>query len=71
VLFIIAAAAASAPGCRVGGYLVLDFLEIVGCAFTGFLYIAILATAVTSKTRRTSTLPAHPESAKSSSTESS
>jgi hypothetical protein len=41
---------------------VLDFLEIVGCAFTGFLYIAILATAVTSKTRRHPTLPAHPES---------
>jgi hypothetical protein len=41
---------------------VLDFLEIVGCAFTGFLYIAILATAVTSKTRRNSTLPSHPES---------
>ncbi|HTO96524.1 MAG TPA: hypothetical protein VMK66_05715 [Myxococcales bacterium] len=40
----------------------LDFLEIVGCAFTGFLYIAILATAVTSKTRRHPTLPAHPES---------
>jgi hypothetical protein len=40
---------------------VLDFLEIVGCAFTGFLYIAILATAVTSKTRRNSTQPAHPE----------
>ena len=39
----------------------LDFLEIVGCAFTGFLYIAILATAVTSKTRRNSTQPAHPE----------
>jgi hypothetical protein len=44
-----------------GRYLVLDFLEIVGCAFTGFLYIAILATAVTSKTRRNSTQPAHPE----------
>jgi hypothetical protein len=40
---------------------VLDFLEIVGCAFTGFLYIAILATAVTSKTRRNPTVPAHPE----------
>jgi hypothetical protein len=64
VLFIIAAAAASAPHCPVGGSLVLDFLEIVGCAFTGFLYIAILATAVTSKTRRNPTLPGHPESAK-------
>ncbi|HZR07294.1 MAG TPA: hypothetical protein VFA79_01850 [Myxococcales bacterium] len=42
----------------------LDFLEIVGCAFTGFLYIAILATAVTSKTRRNPTGPGHPEGAK-------
>jgi hypothetical protein len=41
---------------------VLDFLEIVGCAFTGFLYIAILATAVTSKTRRNSVQQARPES---------
>ena len=49
------------PRHRVGGFHVLDFLEIVGCAFTGFLYIAILATAVTSKTRRHSTHPAHPE----------
>ena len=50
---------AAAPG--QGKTFVLDFLEIVGCAFTGFLYIAILATAVTSKTRRHPTLPAHPE----------
>jgi len=40
---------------------VLSFLEIAGCSFVGFLYIAILATAVTRKTRRRPTQPAHPE----------
>ena len=30
----------------------MSFLEIAGTAFVGFLYIAILATAVTRKTRR-------------------
>ena len=40
----------------------LSVLEVAGCAFVGFLYIAILATAVTKKTRQRSTQPAHPES---------
>jgi hypothetical protein len=40
---------------------VLSFLEIAGCSFVGFLYIAILATAVTRKTRRRPTRPAHPD----------
>jgi hypothetical protein len=45
------------------GVAVLNFLEIAGCAFVGFLYIAILATAVTRKTRRRPAQPAHPETA--------
>jgi hypothetical protein len=43
------------------GVAVLSFLEIAGTAFVGFLYIAILATAVTRKTRRRPSQPAHPE----------
>jgi hypothetical protein len=43
------------------GVAVLSFLEIAGCAFMGFLYIAILATAVTRKTRKRPAQPAHPE----------
>jgi hypothetical protein len=37
-------------------------LEVAGCAFVGFLYFALLATAVTRKTRRNLSQPAHPES---------
>jgi hypothetical protein len=44
----------------------LSVLEVAGCAFVGFLYIAILATAVTRKTRRHPSGPAHPEDAPSS-----
>jgi hypothetical protein len=44
------------------GVAVLDFMEIAGTAFVGFLYIAILATAVTRKTRRQPTRPAQPDS---------
>jgi hypothetical protein len=40
---------------------VSSFLEIAGCAFMGFLYTAILATAVTRRTRRHRPPPAHPE----------
>jgi hypothetical protein len=40
---------------------VLSVLEVAGCAFVGFLYIAILATAVTRKTRRRTSQPAHPD----------
>jgi hypothetical protein len=40
---------------------VLSFLEIAGCAFMGFLYAAILATAVTRKSRRHRSQPAHPD----------
>jgi len=43
------------------GVAVLNFLEIAGTAFVGFLYIAILATAVTRKTRRRPSQPAHPD----------
>ena len=43
------------------GVVVLSFLEIAGCAFMGFLYTAILATAVTRKTRRNRGGPAHPD----------
>jgi hypothetical protein len=43
------------------GVAVSDFMEIAGTAFVGFLYIAILATAVTRKTRRQPTQPAHPD----------
>ena len=39
----------------------LSVLEVAGCAFVGFLYTAILATAITRKTRRHPTGPAHPE----------
>ena len=39
----------------------LSVLEVAGCAFVGFLYIAILATAVTRKTRRRTSQPAHPD----------
>jgi hypothetical protein len=40
---------------------VVEFMEIAGCAFVGFLYIAVLATAVTRKTRRQTNQPAHPD----------
>jgi hypothetical protein len=40
---------------------VLSVLEVAGCAFVGFLYIAILATAVTRRTRPRSSQPAHPD----------
>jgi len=43
------------------GVALLSVLEVAGCAFVGFLYTAILATAITRKTRRHPTQPAHPE----------
>jgi len=45
----------------------LSVLEVAGCAFVGFLYIAILATAVTRKTRRNPSQPAHPDGASTTS----
>jgi hypothetical protein len=58
LIYTVAATVPHAPEGRV-----LDVLEVAGCAFMGFLYIAILATAVTRKTRPRSTRPAHPEGA--------
>jgi len=43
------------------GVAVLTFLEIAGTALVGFLYIAILTTAVTRKTRRRPSQPEHPD----------